>query len=95
MPDDDMRKVGFALPQDILDDLDEIKRRWDRHEARTISRSEVAREALAVGVVALDQLDDEYSRGLTSHARKATVRQALLNHFAAEREAAGDSPTDE
>jgi len=85
MSDDDMRKVGFAIPQDTLDELDDVKRRWDRHEARTISRSEIAREALAVGVDALEMLDDEYSRGLTTHARRATVRQALIDHFERER----------
>lgn len=94
MPDDEMRKVGFSIPQDELDEMDDIKRRWDRLESRTISRSEVAREALNIGVEALEMIDEEFDRGLTTHDRRALVRQALLDHFRRMEDDNPDDPTE-
>lgn len=82
---DDMATVGFAVPQDIIDDLDDIKVRWDRREAGSVSRSAVAREALVLGVACLDLLDEHNARNVSTQQQKSLVRQALLEYFEPER----------
>lgn len=75
-----MQGVGISLPDETVEELDEMTAEWDDRESRTIKRSEVAREALAVGLVALEELDDE-NPAMTTRQRKAIVRQSVLDHF--------------
>lgn len=84
MPSSGSVNVGFTLPSQQVEDLDEVKRRWDEWEARNISRSEAAREALAIGIAALDVMDDELgpeSARMATQERRAAARQALLNLY--------------
>lgn len=76
---DDMQPVGFSIPQDLLDDLDDTTAKWDDREAGTVHRSDVAREALTLGLVALEQLDTPEYRRLHTNERQAIVRQAILD----------------
>lgn len=75
-----MIPIGFSIPANLRDRLDEMKREWDEREARSVSRSDVAREALAVGTIALDELED-HDDNLDTRAREAVVRQAIQDHF--------------
>lgn len=89
-----MQPVGIPLPDDMLEQLDEKKRDWDRREASAVSRSEVAREALAIGIAALDELDKQ-NRHLSTRERRAITRQGIIDHFEAEAEAEADMADDE
>lgn len=80
----DMTTVGFNVPEELVDELDVIKRQWDAAEAHTVSRSEVAREALSVGLEALQLLDEEYDRPFTTRDRRAIVREGLKAYFEAD-----------
>lgn len=78
-------RVGFSLDPETLDALDDLKREWDSREARHVSRSEVAREALALGVLALEAIDKEYDRlSWSTRDRQAIVREGLQQYFEAD-----------
>jgi len=81
---DEYSAVGLHLPDDLIADLDDLAAEWDSREATPISRSTVAREALAVGLVALEVMDDEGLESLSTRERRAIIRQAVLDHFRAE-----------
>lgn len=74
---------GVSEPD--FETLEELKREWDAAESGSVSRADVAREALALGLVALEM--DEFKPAGGQYAtqeRKAILRQALRDHFAAE-----------
>jgi len=78
----DFRKVGLSLPAHQVEQLDELAAEWDEREAGRVSRSEVAREALALGLDALELVDDDPSlRRLSTRDRRALVRQAILDEL--------------
>jgi len=72
--------VGLNLDDGLLEDLDELKREWDARETRTVSRSDVANEAVNIGLAVLEQLD-ERQPNLTSRQRRMIARQAILDHL--------------
>lgn len=77
-----MRSFGVTTDEDLVDELDDLKREWDRHEAGTIHRTDVAREALAIGVEVLQHDEFKPAGGqYASQERRAIVRQALMDHF--------------
>lgn len=80
----DFDTVGFSLPSELVDSLDDKKRDWDEQEVGSISRSEVARESLAVGLAALDAMDDHLDHPLTTRDRRMLVRQAVIDQLADE-----------
>jgi len=81
MPDS-YRKVGLSLEPSQVNQLDDIVSRWDDREVQSISRSAVAREALALGLAALEVMDDRPEiRRLHQRDRSALVRQAILDEL--------------
>jgi len=77
------RNFGISgVREETADELDEMKREWDRAEAGTVSRSDVAREALEVGLEALQHEAFKPAGGqFATQERRAVVRQALIDHF--------------
>lgn len=81
MPDE-YRKVGMSLPDAQVQRLDDLAANWDEREVGTVSRSQVAREALALGLEAMDLIDDRPElRRLSTRDRRAVVRQAILDEL--------------
>lgn len=80
----DLQTVGFSIPSETVDRLDEIKRDWDARESRNISRSDVARRVLPPGLELFDQFiaehDDEAFR-MTDREMRTITRQSLLDFF--------------
>lgn len=75
----DRRNVGFTLTEDIIKELDEHVDRKNEVAVEHVSRSAVAREALLLGLEALDKLDDDPRfRRLHPKEKRSVVRQALL-----------------
>jgi hypothetical protein len=76
-PDESVR-FGIVAPRRLRDELDEMKRRREEQRLESVSRSKVCREALLVGLAAMDLLDDEPAlRGMHPRERRSLVRQAL------------------
>ena len=92
MPNDETVKTGVNLPRRTVDRMDERKRHWDRLEARNISRSDVAREVIPLGLTALELIEEEYGRGLTTKDRESLLRQALHEYI--ERDRASNDASD-
>lgn len=67
------------MPVEMRDDLDAEAERRDANTAGDVNRSDVAVDWLELGQEAAKILDEEGVTG--SQARRATVRQALLDHF--------------
>jgi hypothetical protein len=77
---DSYRKVGLSLTPSQVQRLDDIKANWDDREVQSVSRSAVAREALELGIAALDIIDEEPAlRRLHSRERRSYVRQCILD----------------
>ena len=75
---DETMRVGIVMPRRLRDDLDELKRRREQEQLETVSRSEVAREALWIGLAAMERIDEEPAlRSMHVRDRRALVRQAL------------------
>jgi predicted transcriptional regulator len=72
--------VGVYLDDDVIEQLDEIKRERDRLGREHASRSAVARDAISLGLVALDVFGDADPRAPPATQRTAT-RQALERHY--------------
>jgi hypothetical protein len=76
-PDESVR-FGIVAPRRLRDELDATKRRREEQRLESVSRSAVAREAMLVGLAAMDLLDDEPAlRGMHPRERRSLVRQAL------------------
>jgi len=77
------------VPEDF--DLDEAKRELDRTQRDSVSRSQVGREALAVGLVALDELNSERElRHLDTRERRSLARRGM--QLAVRESMTGDVP---
>jgi hypothetical protein len=76
-PDETVR-FGIVTSRRLRDELDATKRRREEQRLESVSRSEIAREAMIVGLAALEELDDEPAlRGMHPRERRTLVRQAL------------------
>jgi len=76
-PDESVR-FGIVTSRRLRDELDETKRRREERRVESVSRSEVAREAMLIGLAAMDLIDEEPAlRGMHPRDRRALVRQAL------------------
>jgi len=76
-PDESVR-FGIVAPRRLRDELDATKRRREEQRLESVSRSEVAREALLVGLAAMELIDDEPAlRTMHPRERRSLVRQAL------------------
>ncbi len=69
--------AGLSLSERTWDRLDEMADRWDGRESGVVGRSQVAREAIPVGLDAIKLTDSYSSRPLTRRERQGRVRQAL------------------
>jgi len=76
-PDESVR-FGVVTSRRLRDELDATKRRREEQRLESVSRSAVAREALLIGLAAMELLDDEPAlRGMHPRERRTLVRQAL------------------
>jgi hypothetical protein len=82
-PDPDASvRFGIVAPRRLRDELDDMKRRREEQRLESVSRSAVAREALLVGLAAMEVLDDEPAlRGMHPRERRSLVRQALQSEL--------------
>jgi len=69
--------AGLSLSERTWDRLEEIADRWDGREAGVVGRSQVAREAIPVGLDVIEVTESYSSRPLTRRERQGRVRQAL------------------
>jgi len=83
--DTEWRSVGVNLPEGLVDDLDDLKRARDAESLDSVSRSQVAREALDVGLVALQLIDEEYDQDFRARGRREIIREALQQFFRRDR----------
>lgn len=80
-PDESVR-FGVVTPRRLRDELDAMKRRREEQRLESVSRSEIAREAMTVGLAAMELIDDEPAlRAMHPRERRALVRQALQSEF--------------
>jgi len=79
--------AGLSLSQRTWDRLDELTERWDDRESGVVKRSQVAREALPVGLDCIELTDSYSSRPLTRREREGRVRQAIHEYEAGETDA--------
>jgi len=76
-PDESVR-FGIVTTRRLRDELDATKRRREEQRLETVSRSEVCREAMLIGLAAMELLDGEPAlRGMHPRERRSLVRQAL------------------
>jgi hypothetical protein len=68
------------LDTELIDKLDERKRTRDARDSMTVSRSDVANEVVALGLVAA-QLIDDHAPETHVRERRHLLRQALMDHF--------------
>jgi len=74
------RKVGLSLTPGQVERLNDLRDEWDEREVSSVSRSAVAREALQLGLAALEICDEEPAlRRMHSRERASWVRQCLLD----------------
>jgi len=76
--------AGLSLSQRTWDRLDEMAERWDDQESGVVGRSQVAREALPVGLDCIELTDSYSSRPLTRRERQGLIRQAIHDFEASE-----------
>jgi hypothetical protein len=80
-PDETVR-FGVVTSRRLRDELDATKRRREERRLESVSRSEVAREAMLVGLAAMALLDEEPAlRGMHPRERRSLVRQALQSEL--------------
>jgi len=80
-PDESVR-FGVVTSRRLRDELDATKRRREEQRLETVSRSEVCREAMLIGLAAMELLDEEPAlRGMHPRDRRALVRQALQSEI--------------
>ena len=80
-PDETLR-VGIVMPRRLREQLDELKRQREQDRLESVSRSEVAREALWIGLAAMERIDEEPAlRSMHVRDRRALVRQALQSEL--------------
>jgi len=76
-PDETVR-FGVVTSRRLRDELDATKRRREEQRLETVSRSAVAREAMLIGLAAMELLDEEPAlRGMHPRERRSLVRQAV------------------
>jgi len=72
-PDESVR-FGIVTSRRLRDELDETKRRREERRVESVSRSEVAREAMLIGLAAMDLIDEEPAlRGCPTSSRCRSV----------------------
>jgi len=80
-PDESVR-FGVVTSRRLRDELDATKRRREEQRLESVSRSEVCREAMLIGLAAMELLDEEPAlRGMHPRDRRALVRQALQSEI--------------
>jgi len=80
-PDESVR-FGVVTSRRLRDELDATKRRREEQRLESVSRSAVCREAMLIGLAAMEGLDDEPAlRGMHPRERRALVRQALQSEL--------------
>jgi metal-responsive CopG/Arc/MetJ family transcriptional regulator len=82
------KSAGLSLDDRLWDQLDEVADRWDDQGAGVVGRSEVAREAIPLGLDAI-RIMDGYAGGrtLSYRERQGRLRQALHSYEADETDA--------
>lgn len=81
---DDLTNPGLNISTDSVDRMDEFMRKWDRLEDRRITRSDVAREVIPLGLEVWEALLREYGTEayrIPTRERNAMVRQAMVDFF--------------
>lgn len=73
------QSFGVTFPDWLVDEIEERQERRDDNEAGSVSRSEVIREATALGLVALDELDGTRLKYASTREQRTMVRQAMLD----------------
>jgi len=77
----DRRNVGLSLDERIIERMDDRADTLDERVARRVTRSEIAREVIPIGLDAVDVLDQRRDAGrLSLNEERAMVRQALHSH---------------
>lgn len=87
--DDEMRNVGLNVFASDVDALDDIADRWDEFQSLSVSRSQPGREALRLGRIALEMIDEEYgtkAQSLNVKDKEGMLRQAMYEYFRQDRE---------
>jgi len=80
-PDETVR-FGIVTSRRLRDELDATKRRREEQRLESVSRSAVCREALLIGLSAMEALDAEPAlRGMHPRERRTLVRQALQSEI--------------
>lgn len=70
-------RTGLSLDQRTVDRLDEIAAIRDKRVAHVVSRSEIARDVLPVGLTAFEYISDAIAETPNHHVMSTIVRQAL------------------
>lgn len=73
--------VGVYLDEDVIDELDEIKRERDRLGREHASRSAVAADAIQLGLVALEFFEERDPR-MPPASKRTALYQALEDLYA-------------
>jgi len=69
--------AGLSLDKRTWDRLDQLAEEWDDNRAAVVGRSEVARDALPLGLTAIELLDSYARRELSRREREGRLRQAI------------------
>lgn len=76
----DPTNVGFTLDPKLLDELDAYVAQRNEDSIESVSRSQVAREALPLGLEVLDLMDENpHFQRLHTREKRSIVRQAILD----------------
>ena len=70
-------RTGVSLEERTVDQLDELADEWNERRSNKVTRSEMARETLPLGIAALQLIDSYQSRRMDRRERTALLRQAL------------------
>lgn len=76
--------AGLSLSDRTWARLDEVADRWDDDESGVVGRSQVAREALPIGLDCIELTDSYSGRPLTRRERQGRIRQAIHDFEASE-----------
>lgn len=74
------RPMTFNLDEDVSEKIDELKHKRDSRQTSSVSRSDIANDALELGLVALELMDE---RAPEKHPveRRHMLQSAVLELF--------------
>lgn len=78
------QSFGVTFPDWLVDEVESLQEDWDEQESRSVSRSEVVREATALGVIALEQFEGQRMAHAPTREQRSMVRQAMIDFFEAD-----------